>query len=154
NVLHLIPPPRLRQTMREVSRLRGEIGDADARIASARSQLEKAEQRISEVSRQFRSEILARLQTVSPQLAEAAYQYGTARDRIDRLEIRAPRTGYVHELAVHTLGGTIAPGQTLMSIIPSEESLLVIAKIRPGDIDQVFVGQPATVRISAFKMPV
>jgi hypothetical protein len=62
-----------------------------------------------------------RRKTVTSQLAEAAYQYATARDRMDRLEIRAPRTGYVHELAVHTLGGTIAPGQKLMSIIPSEE---------------------------------
>jgi HlyD family secretion protein len=60
----------------------------------------------------------------------------------------------VHELAVHTLGGTIAPGQKLMSIIPSEESLLVIAKIRPEDIEQVFVNQPATVRISSFKMAI
>jgi HlyD family secretion protein len=152
--LRLIRRPVLRQTEREVSRLEGEIGDSDARIASARSQLEEAEQRISEVSRQFRSEVLSRMQTVSSQLAEVAYQYVTARDRIDRLEIRAPRTGYVHELAVHTLGGTIAPGQKLMSIIPSEESLLVIAKVRPNDIDQVFVGQPATVRISSFKMAI
>jgi HlyD family secretion protein len=154
DALRLIRRPLLRQTEREVSRLQGEIGDTDARIASARSQLAETEQRISEVLGQIGSEILSRMQTVSSQLAEAAYQYATARDRMDRLEIRAPRTGYVHELAVHTLGGTIAPGQTLMSIIPSEESLLVIARIRPDDIDQVFVGQPATVRISAFKMPV
>jgi HlyD family secretion protein len=154
DTLRLIRRPVLRQTEREVSRLRGEIGDKDAGIASARSQLAETEQRISEVMGQVGSEILSRIQTVSSQLAEAAYQYATAQDRIDRLEIRAPRTGYVHELAVHTLGGTIAPGQKLMNIIPSEESLLVIAKVRPQDIDQVFVNQPATVRISSFKMAV
>lgn len=49
------------------------------------------------------------------------------------------------------VGGVIRPGQTLMSVIPQNELLLVSAKIQPHEIDQVYIGQPAVVRISAFK---
>jgi HlyD family secretion protein len=150
----LIRRPVLRQTEREVSRLRGEIGDTEARIASARSQLVESQFKIDEVTRNAHADVLTQLQTVSEQLAQAEQEFNTSKDRLQRLEIRAPRSGYVHELAVHTVGGIVAPGQTLMSIIPHTEPLLVTAKIRPEDVDQVHIGQSATVRISAFKLPV
>jgi HlyD family secretion protein len=144
----------LRQTEREVSRTRGEIGDTEARIASARSQLAETEFKIAEITRTAHAEVLTQLQTVTEQLAQAEQECNTSRDRFQRLEIRAPRSGYVHELAVHTVGGIVAPGQTLMSIIPNTEPLLVSAKIKPEDVDQVHVGQAATIRISSFKLAV
>lgn len=144
----------LRQTEREAARARGEIGDMDARMASSRSQLAETAFHINETKRQVRSEILSRLQAVVSQLAETTDQLATARDRMQRLDIRAPRTGFVHELTVHTIGGTIGAGQALMSIIPNNEPLLVAAKIRPEDIDQIFVGQAASVRITSFKMAI
>jgi HlyD family secretion protein len=150
----LIRRPVLRQTEREVSRLRGEIGDTEARTASARSQLVEAQFKIDEVTRNALAEVLAQLQTVTEQLAQVEQEYNTSKDRLQRLEIRAPRAGYVHELAVHTVGGIVAPGQTLMSIIPNTGPLLLTAKILPEDVDQVHIGQDATVRISAFKLPV
>jgi HlyD family secretion protein len=55
---------------------------------------------------------------------------------------------------VHTIGGIVAPGQKLMSIIPSSEPLIVNAKIRPEEVDQVHIDQPATIHISSFKLPV
>ena len=72
---------------------------------------------------------------------------------MQRLEIKAPRAGYVNELAVHTLGGVISPGQTVMSIIPSDDPLVVTAKVSPEEVDEVHPGQPATVRLSSLKLP-
>jgi HlyD family secretion protein len=148
----LIRRPVLRQAERDVSRLKGEIGEAQARVAGAQSQLSETEFKIAEVTRSARSDILTQLQDVTARIAEAEQEMAAARDRLDRLEIRAPRTGRVHELAIHTVGGIIGPGQTVMSIIPNNDPLVVSAKIRPDDIDQVRVGQPATVRISSFHM--
>jgi HlyD family secretion protein len=150
----LIRRPVLRQTEREVSRTRGEIGDTEARIASAQSQLAEADFKIAEVSRNAHTDVLTQLQTITEQLAQVEQECNTSRDRLQRLEIRAPRSGYVHELAVHTVGGIVAPGQTLMSIIPNTEPLLVSAKIKPEEVDQVHVGQAATIRISSFKLAV
>jgi HlyD family secretion protein len=143
----------LRQTERDVSRLQGEIGDTESRIASARSQLVETEFKIAEVTRSAQSEILKQLQAVTAKLAEIEEERSAADDRLQRLEIRAPRTGLVHELAIHTVGGIVGPGQKLMSIIPTSERLIVNAKIRPEEVDQVQKGNRATVRISAFKLP-
>jgi len=151
---HLVPLPRLRQSERDASRSRGELGDTDAKIASSRSQLIETEFRINETTRQARSEVLTQLQAVSSQIAESMDQLSTASDRIQRLEIRAPHTGYVHELAVHTVGGTVAPGQALMSIIPNNEMLEVAAKVTPDQIDQVAVGQIVSVHLTSLKLPV
>jgi HlyD family secretion protein len=150
----LIRRPILRQAERDVSRLRGEIGDTEARIGSIRSQLAETEFKIAEVTRNVRSDILTRLQAVTAMIAELEEESSAARDRLQRLEIRAPRTGLVHELAIHTVGGIISPGQRLMSIIPSSEQLIVHARIRPDEIDQVHTGQQATLRISSFKLPI
>ena len=67
-----------------------------------------------------------------------------------RLEIRAPSRGIVHEMNAHTVGGVISPGQRVMQIIPDNDSLLVMAKIEPSEVDQVKIGQRALVRVSAF----
>ncbi|PSC05536.1 HlyD family type I secretion periplasmic adaptor subunit [Alsobacter soli] len=150
----LVRRPVLRQSEREVSRLRGELGDTESRVAGARSQLSEAEFKIAEIVRTARSEALTQLQSISAQLAEVQEDRLASLDRMQRLEIRAPRTGLVHELAVHTVGGIVAPGQKLMSIIPTTDPLLVNARIPPDEIDQVRVGQDAVVRISAFKLPV
>ncbi|MFL5022302.1 MAG: HlyD family type I secretion periplasmic adaptor subunit [Microvirga sp.] len=150
----LIRRPVLRQTEREVSRLKGEMGDIEARIAGARSQLTEIQFKIAELTQNSRSEVLRQLQTVTASLAETEEQLAAARDRLQRLDIRAPRTGLVHELMVHTVGGIVAPGQKLMSIIPSAEPLIVNAKIRPDEVDQVHLDQPATIHISSFKLPV
>jgi HlyD family secretion protein len=148
----LIRRPILRQTERDVSRLRGDMGDTDSRVASARSQLHETELKIGEVTQNSRSQILTELQAATAKLSEVQEQRTAAMDRFDRLEIRAPRTGVVYELAIHTVGGVVSPGQKLMSIIPSSDPLIVSAKIKPSDVDQVHVGQRATVRVSAFKL--
>jgi HlyD family secretion protein len=149
----LIRRPILRQTERDVSRLRGDLGDTDSRVASARSQLHETELKIGELTQNSRSQILTELQAATAKLSEVQEQRIAAMDRFERLEIRAPRTGVVYELAIHTVGGVVSPGQKLMSIIPNSDPLIVSAKIKPSDVDQVHVGQRATVRVSAFKLP-
>ncbi len=149
----LMRRPVLRQTEREVSRLQGQIGDIEARIASARSQLTETEFKIAETRKSGQSDIATQLESVVEKIAEAEQERAASLDRLQRLEIKAPRTGYVNALSVHTIGGVISPGQTVMSIVPNGEPLLVTAKIRPDEIDEVRPGQPATVRLSSLKLP-
>ena len=56
----------------------------------------------------------------------------------------------MHQLTVHTVGGVITPGEPIMLIVPSGDTLVIEARIAPQDIDQVRHGQPAFVRFSAF----
>jgi HlyD family secretion protein len=150
----LIRRPVLRQSERDVSRLRGDMGDVESRIASAQSQLTETAFKMAEVTRSARSEILSQLSDISAQYSDAEQQRLAAIDRLQRLEIKAPRAGYVQELAIHTVGGIVGPGQTVMSIIPISDALVVSAKVRPDEVDQVHVGQPAIIRVSSLKLPV
>lgn len=70
--------------------------------------------------------------------------------RLDRLSVRAPIGGHVHDLALHTIGGVISPGQQLMQIVPSTGSLIVQARVDPLNVDQVNRGQAAAVRLVGF----
>lgn len=146
----LIAKPRLRAVQREAARIEGDIGDIDARIASAQSQTVETRLRIEEIERGARSEVLDRLAAVDAQIAETEERRAAALDRQTRLEIRAPRAGIVHELIANTIGGVAAPRETLMSIIPLDDPLIVSARINVTEIDQVHVGQRATVQVSAF----
>ncbi|MGO9758859.1 MAG: HlyD family type I secretion periplasmic adaptor subunit [Roseiarcus sp.] len=148
----LMRRPVLRQTEREVSRLQGQIGDTESRIAGARSQLIETDFKIAETKKSGRSDILTQLESVVERIAQAEQERAASLDRVQRLEIKAPRAGYVNELTVHTIGGVISPGQSVMSIVPNSDPLLVTAKIRPDEVDEVHQGQHATVRLSSLKL--
>lgn len=67
-----------------------------------------------------------------------------------QLEMHAPIGGRVHKLAVHTIGGVIAPGQEILQIVPSDAQLVLEARIDPARIDQVRQQQSAYVRLTSF----
>jgi len=71
-------------------------------------------------------------------------------DTLERAKILAPVGGNVVGLKVHTLGGVIAPGSELMSIVPSGEKLIVEARVQPNDIDVVHAGLAAQVQLAPF----
>ena len=64
--------------------------------------------------------------------------------------MRAPEDGFVHELSVHTVGGVVSAGDTLMRIVPDLDALVIEAPVAPQEIDRVYRGQAARVRFSAF----
>ena len=53
-------------------------------------------------------------------------------------------------MTVHTVGGVIAPGESIMQIVPSADDLVVEARVAPQDIDQIHLQQPAILHLSAF----
>jgi HlyD family secretion protein len=65
------------------------------------------------------------------------------------VDIRAPIDGYVHQLAVHTVGGVISPAEPAMMIVPLNEELQIEARVTPTDIDQLFIGQKTVTKVQA-----
>ena len=92
---------------------------------------------------------LDELQRTRQTLAEATQQKVAAEDRLARTVIRAPQSGIVHESVVHTIGGVVGAGQTLMMIVPQSDDLLVGIHIDPMDIDQIQTGQRVHLRFSS-----
>src|SRR5205823_13908298 len=76
------------------------------------------------------------------------------RHLLDRIEIRAPTSGIVHQLSAHTIVGVIRAGDAIMEVVPDSDDLQIEARLQPNDIDQVRKGQQAFVRFSAFNQRV
>jgi multidrug resistance efflux pump len=58
-------------------------------------------------------------------------------DVLERTVITAPQAGKITGLQFHTLGGVVAPGATIMDIVPQNDKLIVEARVKPEDIDIV-----------------
>lgn len=147
---NLVQISRLSQLEREASSLEGQRGALTAQIAQLEGRISESRLMIQQVDDGLLAEMLKELREVQPRLAELKERLQAAQDQLRRVEIRAPVSGTVHQLAVHTEGGTIAPNEIIMQIVPDGEALSLVAKVSTSDFDQVQAGQPAAIRIHAF----
>ena len=135
---------------RDLARVQGERGALDANIAQVKDKITETELQILQVDADMRAEVGKDLADIRAKTAELEEKRVTAEDQLKRIDIRAPQDGRVHELAVHTIGGVIAAGETIMLIVPSSDALTVEAKVAPQQIDQLYIGQPAILRFTSF----
>ncbi len=87
---------------------------------------------------------------VEMQLSLAQPKLMDIRQQLERATVRAPATGRVVGLSIFTVGGVVAPGQKLMDVVPEGEPLVIDAKIKPNDAENLKVGQTTEIRIPAF----
>jgi HlyD family secretion protein len=127
----------------------GEKGRLIAAIAQTRASIAEKKLQIEQINTEFTQRSLDEVQKTRQTLAEATQQKVAAEDRLARTVIRAPQAGIVHESIVHTVGGVIGSGQTLMMIVPQSDDLLVGIHIDPMDIDQIQVGQKVNLRFAS-----
>jgi HlyD family secretion protein len=146
----LIQMNRLTALEREAARLDGERAQLIAAAAQGQGKISEIELQITQIDRELASEVGRELREIDGKAGEYAERKVAAEDQLRRIDIRAPISGIVHELNVHTVGGVISAGEQLMLIVPASERLSVEVRVSPQDIDQVRVGQAAALRFSAF----
>lgn len=147
---NLVPITRLIELKRENARLSGEEGQFVAEMARARARIAETELQLLSLDQEQRKEVSTELRDVQAKLGEYVERKVTAEDQLKRIELRAPISGAVHQLAVHTVGGVIGPAEQVMLIVPTQEALTIEVRIQPQDIDQIALGQTVFVRFSAF----
>jgi HlyD family secretion protein len=146
----LIPFNRVAALKRDSARLDGERGQLIALKASTGGKIAEVELQIIQIEDDARSKVAEELSNVRAKIAELREREIAAEDQLKRIDIRAPQSGRVHQLAVHTIGHVITPGETIMLVVPDKEALSIEAKVSPTDIDQLRPDQPAVLRFSAF----
>jgi HlyD family secretion protein len=146
----LMPISKLTALEREATRIEGERAALLSSIASAKGRIAETEQQIFQVDRDFGSEVGKELAEIDAKIGELVERKVAAEDQLQRVDIRAPQDGRVHELSVHTVGGVVAAGETLMLIVPDTDRLTVEAQVPPNEIDQLREGQTARLSFSAF----
>jgi HlyD family secretion protein len=147
---NLIPIMRLTQLEREGVRIKGEHGQLSASMAQARAKITETELQIIQIDQDLRSEVAKELREIQGKMAELVERKVAAEDQLMRIDIRAPQSGVVHQLNVHTIGGVITASEPAMLIVPEADDLIVEVKLPPQSIDQLALRQPAVLRFSAF----
>jgi len=146
----LVQFSRVTALEREQARLEGERGQLVAATAQSKGKIAETRIQILQIEQDMRSEVGKDLADVRGKTAELVEKRVAAEDQLKRIDIRAPQKGMVHQLDLHTVGGVVTAGQPIMLIVPAADKLIVEAKVQPQDIDQLSIGQPATMRFSAF----
>ncbi len=148
----LIASERVTQLDRELARMEGQLGQFVASAAQARGKIAEIELQVAQLDQSFLSDAASELAEVRASIAEFRERQIAGENDLRRTSISAPQSGQVHELAVHTIGGVVGAGETLMRIVPIAEALTIEVSIAPQDIDQVHIGQQVLVRFSAFNL--
>ena len=147
---NLVQLTRLTQLERETTRLGGERAQLVATAAQSKGKIAEIRLQIIQIDQNLSSDVAKELRETDSKIGEFVERKITAEDQLRRTDIRAPQTGFVFQSAVHTVGGVITAGDSIMYIVPDAAKLQVEAKVQPQDIAQVKVGQTAVLRFSAF----
>lgn len=128
---------------RDLAAQRSRLHEVQSALAGARKQLQV-------LVTKTRQQTLDSLRQASQQVAQLTQEVAKTGRRDTLMELRAPVDGTVQQLAVHTVGGVVTPGQALLAVVPSDESLEVEASILNKDIGFVRPGQPVTIKVESF----
>ena len=134
------------QLLRSEADLVGQAGALEANLAVANTQIVEAQEQTERLTTQRVEEALTKLDEVRSNLADIEEQVRAAEAVLRRTTIKAPAAGIVVSSTYNARGSVIARGEKIMEILPTAPGLIVDARLRPKDVDQVRVGQPAKLR--------
>ena len=146
----LVPATRIRQLQQNQAEFDGTAASYAA--DRARTQQEIGEKRIrgDELVADRDADDAKDLRTVQEQLEELRPKLVGYREQLAHTVVRAPVAGQVVNLSIFTVGGVVAAGQRLMEIVPNDQPLIIEAKVKPTDAEDLHRGQSAEIRITAF----
>jgi HlyD family type I secretion membrane fusion protein len=142
---------RVRMMERSAAELDGNYGAFNADIARSNEAIGESRMQMVSIRRQVLEGVATQLREVQVRIDEVQPRLMAAREQLKRAMVRAPATGRVVGLKVHTVGGVVAPGEMLMEIVPQDRALVVDAKASPSDADDLKVGMPTQVRFSSLQ---
>ncbi|MEL6694033.1 MAG: HlyD family type I secretion periplasmic adaptor subunit [Pseudomonadota bacterium] len=135
---------------RDKADLLGQLAEHTSELARIQNSIRDTELEILQGERQFKEEVVTELREVTNSIQELTQQITSTRKQLERIEIRAPASGRVHEMQLFTLGGVVPPGATILQVIPRDQGLGFEMRVDPVSIDQVYPGQDARLRFTAF----
>lgn len=146
-----IEKQKVNELERRLVEAEGDKGDFAANIATAQTQISEISLKILQIDKEFQRQVIDELSKVQTELTELHEKTQWLTETVERTVIKAPESGMVLGLTVHTIGAVIPAGGHLLDIVPQQEKLIVEAQISPMDIDRIHIGQQTEIRFSAFK---
>ena len=138
--------------LRDKAKVEGEIGALSAQISGTAVTQGEAKLEILQLQKTFAQEVAQAILENREKVFELKSQIIAIQDILKRKTIIAPQSGTIIGQTVFTIGGVVPPASPLLEIVPEEDKLVIEAKIKTIDIDNIFISQSVRVRMSAFKM--
>ena len=134
----------------ELAEIRTDYIQSNANVEVARQAIEEAVSNLEEIENKFIEQIKLDTGAATAEIAELKEQLIKFGDRVDRLNIKAPVSGYVSNLSVNTIRAVIEPSQVLLEIVPIDRELIVESRVSTQDIGHVHVGQDAVIKVGSY----
>jgi len=135
---------------REVENMNGQITELTNQLQLNVQRRKELSSRLAQLEATRSREALDEAGEVRAELAEVRQRMTAESDRLDRLEVTAPTRGLVQDLKVRTPGAVLQPGDSVLTLVPIDDVLIVESRIDPRDVGHVRVGQPVTVRVTSY----
>jgi membrane fusion protein, adhesin transport system len=135
---------------RDVARYRGERDSANSDIPRLESAISEATRKVQEVELTFRNTARSELSETNAKLNALSEGSAALEDRVKQTEIRSPVNGTVKQLKINTVGGVVQPGKDVIEVVPSDDALVLEARVLPRDIAFLRPGQKALVKFTAY----
>ena len=145
-----MPRVRFLELREQLLRIRQDHEEQAQSIARGRARIESVEQQRRHLQAEFRNGLRREQLEVEERIATLEQELVKARQRRERMTLRAPVAGAVQEMTVFTEGGVVRAGEPVMSVVPSGSTLIVEARLLNKDVGFVRPGQPASVKLAAF----
>lgn len=141
---------RLLQLQRDEADYHSRLSESQSDLALARQRSGELQARIAQARNQYQQQATDEAQQSATRVRELEERLRPSRDQVERQFVRAPVDGKVMGLRVSSVGEVIGPRDAILDLVPTNEKLVVEARIRPQDINSVREGADADVRLSAF----
>ncbi|GLQ35688.1 HlyD family type I secretion periplasmic adaptor subunit [Amylibacter marinus] len=141
---------RVLALQREEARLLGQRGELEASIATSQAQMIEIDIEVLRLASERRETAETDLQEINASQLQLSEQLFSARETLSRMEVRAPMAGIVHGMAVHARRSVVRAAEPILYIIPQNQPFIVQSRIEAVHVDQVYVGQGASLRFSTF----
>lgn len=141
---------QLLDLQRGEAELLGQLAGHRSELAQLAMAGRDAELEVVQAERSFREQVVTELRETRTEAEELVLEIISLLRQLDRIEVRAPVAGVVHEMQASTVGGVIAPGAVILQVVPLAEGVVFEARVDPRQIDQVHTGQTAHVVFPAF----
>jgi S-layer protein transport system membrane fusion protein len=146
----LVALPRVTTLERQLIQVQSQFEGAEISRTKAKEKVAELQARIGQLRQDFCQEAANALPDVRKTISDARQQLAIANDVLQRIEIKAPVTGTVQQLKMFTIGGVIRPGDPILDIVPSSDTLVVRAKVLPIDVDRILTGEKVEIRVPQF----
>ncbi|MBN8989902.1 MAG: HlyD family type I secretion periplasmic adaptor subunit [Rhizobiales bacterium] len=146
----LVALPRVTTLERQLIQVQGQFEGAQISRTKATEKVGELQARIDQLKQDYRQEAANTLPDVRKTISDARQQLVVASDALRRIEIKAPVSGTVQQLKMFTIGGVIRPGDPILDIVPSSDTLVVRSRVLPIDVDRILPGQSVELRVPQF----